>query len=146
MGVRLKRTGMLALILGFSACAASKVVVLEDNDANWKRSVEGSFVVYRIVMTGAPSYTEVVVPDEAAAAAFRSLVPQRLLASTGAVPAVSIRSLSAFIEQRDAGIAGLDPSDRPQAMKDRNTEIVRIQGDLKEHSAVVFSYENPPGR
>ena len=148
MDTLFRSVGVLALGLALSACGGMKqIVVLEDNDMNWKRSVEGSFVVYRISMSGEPPYTEIIVPDEAAASAFRSLVPQRVLtAAHGADPAVSVWSLNGYEQQRNAGIASLRESDKPQAERDRDRELERLRGDLKDHSAVVLYREPAPPR
>ena len=146
MNTAFKRACALALGLGLSACAAKQTIVLMDNDANWKRSVEGSFVVYRIAMSGMPPYTEIVVPDDAAAAAFRSLVPERIVAPKLGAPAVTIRSLGEYVRYRDGAIANLKAKDMPFALADRNADVARVQSDLKDHSAVVFNYVAAPER
>jgi hypothetical protein len=143
------RLPLLAALLSLSAAACAPgprgaapaaapapkgaaVPIMVDNERDWKREELGTFAVYRIGMTGAPPRVKVIVPDEAAKAAFSSLYPPQTLSALGREAEASVLTLAEY----EKSLSETDAAER-------ENRLVRVVTELKTHSAVVFDYSGP---
>ena len=126
----------LAVCLLLAACAPKQTMILRSNDADWVRSEEGSFVVYRIAMSGKPPYSEIIVADEITASAFRSVVSAEN----------EVSSLESYTSMSNTRIASLSETDKPLAQQALDRNLKRIHDDLQGHTAVIHAYIKAPDR